>query len=258
MDGKVKLDHKFNALQKTVWALMVFTLGVILLLYLVIHLGNIKVIVSSIKVLILLMSLMMTLIIVMAIGFLVIRRTTHGSKVLKVFYRLLHVMYPFLYAVGKLLGMEKNEIRRSYISINNHLVHLLFSQFTREKSLILTPHCLQNSDCNVKVTGQSNHCLRCGKCDIQKLVEISETYNIPLIVATGGTLARRAIEDIRPELIFAVACERDLAAGIYDIQKIPVVGILNDRPNGPCFNTMIEVDKIKVEIESLTQPVCEG
>ena len=48
----------------------------------------------------------------------------------------------------------------------------------------------------------------------------------------------------RPKLVLAVACERDLTSGIKDCYPLPVIGILNDRPFGPCFNTTVDVRKI--------------
>jgi hypothetical protein len=63
-------------------------------------------------------------------------------------------------------------------------------------------------------------------------------------VATGGTLARRIIVDNRPKAIVAVACEHDLTSGIQDAYPIPVIGILNDRPNGPCINTKVDIQKV--------------
>jgi hypothetical protein len=42
-----------------------------------------------------------------------------------------------------------------------------------------------------------------------------------------------------------VACELDLTTGIQDTYPIPVIGILNERPNGPCINTRADIDKVR-------------
>ena len=76
------------------------------------------------------------------------------------------------------------------------------------------------------------------------ILKLKEKYGINIVVATGGTLAREWIRKTKPQCIIAVACERDLSSGINDIKHIPVMGVLNDRPNGPCFNTSIDVEKI--------------
>jgi len=118
--------------------------------------------------------------------------------------------------------------------------------------LILLPHCLQHHECPWKITFDIENCRRCGKCDIAKLAEIAEFYNTEVRVATGGTLARKVVSDYRPTMILAVACGRDLSSGIIDSHPIPVFGIPNIRPFGPCFDTRVDVDEITNVLQELT------
>jgi hypothetical protein len=69
-----------------------------------------------------------------------------------------------------------------------------------------------------------------------------------LFVATGGTIARRIVKEARPEAIIAVACERDLSSGLVDTYPLPVIGILNERPFGPCINTRVDLRKVQEAI----------
>jgi hypothetical protein len=48
-----------------------------------------------------------------------------------------------------------------------------------------------------------------------------------------------------------VACERDLTSGIQDAYTLPVIGILNERPFGPCFNTSVDISKVAEALEFL-------
>jgi uncharacterized protein len=48
-----------------------------------------------------------------------------------------------------------------------------------------------------------------------------------------------------------VACERDLTAGIKDCYPLPVIGIFNERPHGPCFNTLVETAKVEQALLSV-------
>ena len=67
-----------------------------------------------------------------------------------------------------------------------------------------------------------------------------------LHTAPGGTQARAIIRDIRPRAIVAVACERDLVSGIHDVApRIPIIGIPNTRPLGPCKDTVIDIEKFR-------------
>jgi hypothetical protein len=121
-----------------------------------------------------------------------------------------------------------------------------------DRLLILLPHCIQINDCNIKITGDVHRCKGCGKCEIKDLVSISDRCGVDLSVATGGTLARRIIKEKRPKAIIAVACERDLTSGIVDSYPLPVIGILNQRPFGPCINTRVDMKDVQEALEYFT------
>lgn len=160
----------------------------------------------------------------------------------------IQVLFPFMVAVGKIVGISKRRVRQSFIAINNQLVVSNCDRTKAEKILLLLPHCIQDFDCDVKITGNIKNCQKCGKCEIKDLLELSEKYAVQIAVATGGTLARRIIVKNRPEAIVAVACELDLTTGIQDAYPLPVIGILNERPNGPCINTRVDIEKVREAI----------
>lgn len=162
------------------------------------------------------------------------------------FMRLVVIKFllPVIEFVGRVIGLDKDKIRQSFIAMNNSLVISQRQKISPDRILVLLPHCIQLFDCEIKVTGDINKCVQCGRCDIKGLVEISRKYGIDISVATGGTLARKVIVEKRPKLVLAVACERDLTSGIKDCYPLPVIGILNERPFGPCFNTIVDVGKI--------------
>ena len=80
------------------------------------------------------------------------------------------------------------------------------------------------------------------------LLELRDAYGVRLAIATGGTIARRIVVQARPRCIIAVACERDLTSGIQDSYPIPVFGVLNERPHGPCLDTLAPLDAIESAI----------
>jgi hypothetical protein len=153
-------------------------------------------------------------------------------------------LLPFIEFIGRLVGIPRDTIRQSFIAMNNSLVLSRKVQVKPDRILILLPHCLQLSDCDIKVTGDINKCLRCGRCPISGLADLAEKYQIDISVATGGTLARKVIMEKRPKLVVAVACEGDLTTGIKDCYPLPVLGVLNERPYGPCVNTTVDLLKI--------------
>lgn len=157
----------------------------------------------------------------------------------------IRVLFPLLVGIGKLLGIQKDEVRRSFVAINNRLVLAEAKKVRSEKLLLLLPHCLQNHDCRVRITGNIENCKACGKCKIKDLVALSKEYGVSVSVATGGTLARRIVVEKKPDIIIGVACERDLTSGIQDSYPIPVFGIFNRRPFGPCYDTDVDLELVE-------------
>jgi hypothetical protein len=163
----------------------------------------------------------------------------------------IEVLFPIMIVVGKLLGISKEKIQQSFVEVNNLLVMAKCSDSKPQRILLLMPHCLQFNDCAIKITTDANKCQACGKCKIKDLVMLAKKYHVHLSVATGGTLARRRVAEAKPQAIIAVACERDLTSGIQDAYPLPVIGILNDRPFGPCFNTSVDITKVAEALEFL-------
>lgn len=161
------------------------------------------------------------------------------------------LLLPAIESLGKILGIPRDTIRQSFIAMNNSLVMSQKFAIKPDRLLILLPHCIQLFDCEIKVTGDIDKCVRCGRCDINGLADLAKKYGIDISVATGGTLARKVITEKRPKLVIAVACEGDLTSGIKDCYPLPVLGILNDRPFGPCFNTRVETQKVDEALKSV-------
>ncbi|MDD2371954.1 MAG: DUF116 domain-containing protein [Syntrophomonadaceae bacterium] len=161
------------------------------------------------------------------------------------------LLFPLALFTGRLVGISKDRILQSYIAVNNYLVHSKYLRLRGEQIMILLPHCLQDSECPHKITMDVNNCKGCGKCDIAKLKEMAEEYNAIIKVATGGTLARKFVLDTHPRGVVAVACERDLSLGIHELGGLPVIGVLNCRPNGPCFNTTVNLDEVEAALQSI-------
>jgi hypothetical protein len=158
------------------------------------------------------------------------------------------ILFPLALAIGAFLGIPKDEIRGSFIEVNNSLVRASSRLVPGDSLLLLLPHCLQSFECPHRVTSEVRNCRRCGGCEIADLITMCDAYGIKMSIATGGTLARRVIVETRPKAIVAVACERDLTSGLQDAYPIPVIGVLNERPHGPCRDTRVDLSKVEAAI----------
>jgi hypothetical protein len=162
----------------------------------------------------------------------------------------LRVLFPLLMLAGSFSRKKKEAYQRFIISLNNRLVKK--EKLGIRKILLLLPHCLQINECDVRLTFNIYNCKKCGKCRICDLIRIADDNRISLFIATGGSLARRIVNDVKPGAVIAVACENDLSSGIADTFPLPVLGIPNKRPFGPCINTSVDLDQVKEAIEFLS------
>lgn len=177
----------------------------------------------------------------------------HDRPVPKISKRLLEIsiatLYPIMLVLGRVLKYNKNSIRRAFTELNNKLIFSNEYSIKGNNILILTPHCIQKSFCPHKITTNIENCKRCGKCDVDSLIKLQDEFGVNFRVVTGGTLARKIIKDLRPKAIVAIACERDLISGLQDIKKLPIIAVTNKRPEGPCVNTSVDVEEVKIAIK---------
>ncbi len=160
-------------------------------------------------------------------------------------------LFPLIIQLGKILRITQDRVQSSFIGVNNKLVEAEKAAVTPQRMLILLPHCLQDEDCPHKITLDPYNCRRCGKCPIDSLLTLAEKWQVNVQIATGGTLARRAVKKLRPQCVLAVACERDLSSGILDSAPLPVWGVLNERPMGPCRNTMVSLGAVEEKLKEI-------
>ena len=159
-------------------------------------------------------------------------------------------------SITRRIGMDPDKAVRSYITLSNEFIvkkldRDLKNGVKAERVLILLPHCIQLNSCGFRITSDVYNCRKCGKCVVASFLQLSERFGFDLIVSTGGTMARKAVKDKQPDIILAVACERDLLSGIKDTISLPVIGILNERPNGPCYNTTVDPAAVEAVLRTV-------
>lgn len=188
---------------------------------------------------------------------------------------LLHVMYhgteplPFLSGRGILMkyivpvalrvagrmGADREMTVRAAVELNNRIVLSRLRLGEQAKVMVLLPHCIQLANCDLRITNNIRNCTGCGRCEVKNLVQIADRFQLDMNVATGGTIARRLVRERRPDVIIAVACERDLFSGIQDSLPMAVLGVTNERPYGPCINTTVDSGAVARLVEAALNSV---
>lgn len=172
--------------------------------------------------------------------------------------RMLALIYHPAVLLGRLLDQPTEKTQASFLELNNRLVEAAAIKYPPDKILVLLPHCLQIKDCPIRLTHNVHACKGCGRCDLAEITNMCAARGVNVAIAPGGTLARKIIKNIRPSMAVAVACERDLISGIQDSLPLPVYGILNSRPCGPCLDTRLYTPRLASALEKFSQPPAEA
>lgn len=145
-------------------------------------------------------------------------------------------LVPIALRFGVRIGISKDKMGQSFVKVSNILIRTSARRVKPEKLLILLPRCLQKSL-------------------IEKITKFSKELNIAIYIVSGGEKAREVIDQTMPKAIIGVACERDLLSGIQEVlSKIPVIGIPNIRPEGPCKNTVIDMNEFEKAVQTFLGP----
>ncbi len=160
-----------------------------------------------------------------------------------------YYIFPVTSFYSGLIKKNKLSAWEEFVKMNNSIVERSSSKISPDELLVLLPHCLQSTKCDIRITTDIRNCKECGICEIGGLKNLLDKYGVKGFVVTGGTLARRIAKEKLPKGIVAVACHHDLSEGISLVYPIPVYGVLNDRPEGPCLNTIVDLKKIREGIE---------
>lgn len=145
--------------------------------------------------------------------------------------RFLLALLPKTVWLGARFGISRDRVGNSFIKVHNVLIKAHAATLNADRLLILLPRCLAKEVRSQIMTRLSS-------------------LQVTIVTAAGGEEARKAIMEHRPTLILACACERDLVSGLRDVaEKVPVLAIPNKRPEGPCKNTYLQLEKLE---EALT------
>lgn len=146
---------------------------------------------------------------------------------------------------------------RLVIKANDLLLHLRRPRCAPGEVLILIPSCLQSSKCRQRVSIEISECRRCGNCGVGDIVALGEKVGLRVACATGGRLALALVKSPSVKAVIAVACEKELRAGLMGVFPKPVISVCNSRPNGPCRDTQVDMEMVCAAVEKLTGVSCK-
>jgi hypothetical protein len=141
--------------------------------------------------------------------------------------RLINRLLSLVTSVGHALGISADRLTNSFLKINNAMIGIQPNRVAPEELLVLAPRCL---------TRENNRTLR----------QMRDQLGFQMAVVGGGSEARKKIRQFKPRMVVAIACERDLLSGFKEVNPyVPVIGFPNQRPEGPCKNTCVDITAVE-------------
>jgi hypothetical protein len=86
---------------------------------------------------------------------------------------------------------------------------------------------------------------------MKDLIELAGGSGCELRIALSSYRAVEIVRETEPELVVAVACERELIDGIVAVAGRPAYCIFNQQPEGYCRNTTCDIDEIRAVLGEL-------
>ena len=146
-------------------------------------------------------------------------------------YTLFNLVFPKVFRLAEILGISKDKMGNSFVKVSNSVARALKKSERTERVLILLPRCLKPEQ-------------------IKEINSFKEEYGVFVHTVSGGELARKKVKELKPTAVIGVACERDLVSGIRDVGiKMSVIGIPNERPEGPCKNTYVDMNEVRKAVK---------
>ncbi len=133
--------------------------------------------------------------------------------------------------------------------------------------VLLLSHCLRPSQtCPAKFTKQGLECPDDCTQDCMLLRFRQEARRCGykgVCIAAGGAMALRFVKEMRPKGIVAVACHKELEAGVDGVkslteglEELPAILVVPLSKDG-CVDCEVDVEQVKVAINAASAPVSQ-
>jgi len=139
-------------------------------------------------------------------------------------------------------------VDKAVVALNNLSVRLRRTRCRPDQVLVLFAACLQRSECDRRLDGGLSNCARCGKCAVSRFLDLADRYGVRVSRATGGRQAAARAHDPGVKAIVAVACDKELRAGLLACLPKAVLARTIAWPCGPCKDTTVEMSEVEAAV----------
>jgi hypothetical protein len=139
------------------------------------------------------------------------------------------------------LGLNEKELFQLYVNTKNDAFKEKFAATSYSERILLLPQCLRSRECPAKLEEYGYECQECGKCNIEKVIQLAKTLGYKnVFILAGGSMVTKILAKVKPKACLGVACLRELFLGIYACEKSRVIvqGVVLLRDG--CFETLVD------------------
>lgn len=148
--------------------------------------------------------------------------------------------------VAKKFGLNERLINYTHIEARNKLNEFKFRKIPYKDRVLFISHCLRNSTkCKAPIGDEGLECKRCGKCQINKILELAEELNYrKVFIVPGGSMVFKIMQKYKPRAVVGVACHAELNMGIDKASEygIPSQAVMLLREG--CKDTAVNLDEV--------------
>jgi hypothetical protein len=158
-----------------------------------------------------------------------------------------------LKALFRAFKIDDEVVDRAYIEIHNTIMNRSFEKVPYKDRIVFLPQCLRHKDCKASLTRKGIICLKCGKCNIGKIVEETEKLGYKAIyVVPGSSFIRRLIRIEKPGAVIGVACVPESKQGLQSLTKYKIEGQSIPLLRSGCIDTVADLEKVMEIIRKYT------
>ena len=161
--------------------------------------------------------------------------------------------------IAKKLGLKDRLINYTHIELRNKLNEYGYKQVPYTKRVLFLPHCLRNSkECKAKYGDEGLVCKRCGKCDIDKLISISEELDFQKsFIVPGGSMVRKIVAKHQPNAVVGVCCYNEANLAIDVLRAAGIHGQACLLIKDGCKDTKAHIEDAREKMQLIDKNLLE-
>jgi hypothetical protein len=142
-------------------------------------------------------------------------------------------------------GIDENQLLNLYVDIKNSAYRKKFASVSFSDRILILPQCLRPKDCPAKLNELGYECSKCGKCKIEKIIELANKIGYKKVyIVSGGSMVKKILSLERPKACLGIACVKELILGSFICEKFDVVpqglSLLKDG----CIETVVDMNNL--------------